>query len=340
MVFLGPCEACGQVFRTYRSLSQHLRSKGLDEGHLALKAKYQEWRSHYRSVVCCRRCKTTWEISDKSQKDIKLCAACASLRQQVGKRQYAKLSAPPTSDPRQKVRGRKNKWDGLPARGIVWSKDAPIYKEIVEACLSGEKVNDTKRRLGVSYIVYKDILQDAFGVEGYAKVAAGRKTLRSSANIKYAHAKWKEMTPDERAAEAQRRFGRGSVLEVSFANQIKPLGFSFTLNDWQSVQIGGEWRPREADLKVTLPDNRKIVILCDGEAFHGPKYIYGDPNVRVADDLATAEGYYALGYTVLRYSETEVKNGFAYQHFTGIVHKLTEAQKALRLWHPAIERFS
>lgn len=337
-MFLGPCEVCGQVSRTYRSLSLHLRGKDLDEGHLTLKAKYRAWRSEYRAVRCCWRCKATWEIKDKSLRDTKLCQTCSGLREQVGKRQYAKMAAPPAHDPRQRIRGRKAQWDGTPSREVLWRKDDDLYKEVVSSCLGGEKVVVTMRRLGVSYTTYRAILQDALGVDGYARIAASRKSSRSAANIKGAHQKWQQMTPEQKASEAQRRFGRGSALEASFARQLEILGLDLVLNVWQSVKIAGVWRPREADIKVTLRDGRKIVILCDGEAFHGPRYIYAKVDERVEDDIATAEGYYDLGYTALRYSETEILSGVAFQHFCSLLQRLTESSKILRLWHPAVER--
>ena len=339
-MFLGPCEVCSKPFRTYRSLSLHLRGKNLDEGHRELKAQYQAWRAEYRAILCCRNCKTTWESTDKNSKDAKLCTSCLELKMLIGKRQYEKRKPSEVPDPRQKLRGRKANWDGTPAREFLWCKGDPFYTAVHTACLAGEKVGETLSRLGVPYKTYKAVLQDALGVGGYERVASSRKTVRSPINIRGAHKKWQRMTPEEKAAELKRRFGKGSALEASFRHQIEGLGLDTSLNVWQSLHIEGAWRPREADLKISLEDGRKIVILCDGEAFHGPRYIYANPEGRVADDVATAEGYYALGYTTLRYSESEIHNGPAFQHFISVLQRLKESRKILRLWHPPLERCS
>lgn len=85
--------------------------------------------------------------------------------------------------------------------------------------------------------------------------------------------------------------------------------------------------------------SQKLVILCDGEAFHGPGFAFGDPSPRISDDVATAEGYYALGYSVIRYSETELKKGEALLHFLECFPRLNAGQRLLRLWYPPTERW-
>lgn len=125
------------------------------------------------------------------------------------------------------------------------------------------------------------------------------------------------------------------------AKQLRSRGYTdLVLNDWQSIPIGDRVVPREADIKVSLGDGRKVVILCDGEAFHGPRTIFGDPSDRVALDLETTEGYYSLGYSVARYSESEIKSGLAIQHLIGVLDILKSHNQVLRNWFPAIERIT
>lgn len=63
----------------------------------------------------------------------------------------------------------------------------------------------------------------------------------------------------------------------------------------------------------------EFLVLCDGEAFHGPRFAFGDCSQRIVDDVATADGYYAL----VRYSETEIREGTALTHFLACLPKLT-----------------
>jgi len=60
------------------------------------------------------------------------------------------------------------------------------------------------------------------------------------------------------------------ALEARLSERLKEDNLIFELNVWQSIPINGKKVPREADIKVDLGAGRKLVILCDGEAFHGP----------------------------------------------------------------------
>jgi hypothetical protein len=215
-----------------------------------------------------------------------------------------------------------------------------LYRSVVDAIERGERVRDTLRRLAITYKVFKAIGEEALGIEGYAAWASARKTLVAKSNGRLAHEAYWAMAPEDKAAFIKRKFGGPHNLELLFAEQLAASGVEdFKMNQWQSVSVDGAMVPREADLKVNIDGTRKIVVLCDGEAFHGPRAIFVEPEERVRDDVATAEAYFQLGYSVLRYSETEIKTGRAIEHFKNIHGRLqSEVVRVYRTWYPEVEK--
>jgi len=134
---------------------------------------------------------------------------------------------------------------------------------------------------------------------------------------------------------------RPTLLELGMVDQLRAQGVnSLELNVWQSVPIRGQMVPREADIKISIGGGRKVVVLCDGEAFHGPRMIFGNPQDRILADTETAEAYYALGYSVVRYSETEIKSGVAVKHMLDVLKRLDGCRAIYRNWCPSEERVS
>ena len=86
-----------------------------------------------------------------------------------------------------------------------------------------------------------------------------------------------------------------------------------------------------------MSDGRKVVVLCDGEAFHGPKFVFGSAQARIDNDIKTARAYYDTDYSVLRYSESEIKSGWALTHLLGVLSRLSSVHKVYRTWHPCVE---
>lgn len=107
-----------------------------------------------------------------------------------------------------------------------------------------------------------------------------------------------------------------------------------------TFKVAGVQTHREADIKVQLPKNHKVVILCDGEVFHGPGSLYTEPSIRIEDDVATAEGFFSLGYSVIRYSESEILAGDAVAHFDAALPALQAGGRLYRTWYPAEERWA
>lgn len=340
MRFLGTCEVCNQTIHTYRGLGQHLRFNE-DAAHQALKERWYAWRAEYKATLYCRKCGDTWTITDQSEKHRKRCPKCQELRAHMGKRAYENVHPVKLMDPRKLMTasGSKAQWDGLDSRHLEWQRGDDLYMRVVLACEAGEPVRTTLREQAVSYKVYRAIVEDALGVGAYEKQAHTRKYASSAENVKKAHARWAALTPEEKAAEIAQRFGGGSPLEKDFAQQLEGAGVVGVLpNSWQSLQIRGKWCPREADLKIPVGDGRKLVVLCDGEAFHGPGYIFEDKLARITDDIATADAYFDAGYSVVRYSESEVRNGQALRHLLSWLPRLRAGEHLYRTWHPPVER--
>jgi len=317
--FLGPCEICSQTVRTYRSLANHLRHQK-DPAHQDLKKRWHTWRNEYRATLRCRKCGEIFSITDKSDRDRKRCDRCGDLRASVSKRAYGALSFNKPSDPRQMMtaKGSKAQWDGLVERVLTWKPGDAVYSAVVGAIQQGRPLNDIKTTVGVSYVVVKEIGEHAF--PDFQERMAQRKIETMRQNV-----------------EAART---DSALERLFASQLEAAGFPIVgRNVWTTLRVGAEKVKREVDIKVAVGDGRKVVVLCDGEAFHGPKAIHGDPQVRIASDRETALAYFGLGYSVVRYSETEIHDGTAVEHFQGLMGRLEVHKKIYRNWHPVEETF-
>jgi hypothetical protein len=196
-------------------------------------------------------------------------------------------------------------------------------------------------KFSLTYKAITAIAEDILGRKGYLELVLERRLATAKRAYTAAKEAYSRLTPEERAQRIKERCGKSGSLEILLASQLKNMGVTdLVMNDWQAVPIGNRVVPREADIKLSLGDGRKVVVLCDGEAFHGPKTIFGDPNDRISLDIETTEGYYSLGYSVVRYSESEIKSGRAIQHLVGVLDILKSHNQVLRNWFPAIERVS
>jgi hypothetical protein len=257
----------------------------------------------------------------------------------MSKRKYEAWHPNILDDPRKMMAsGSKSQWDGLTDRNVHWEKGDSLYLSVLGAFLEGRKVSTVMQDLGITYKVYRGILVDALGEDEYRTDSRQRIRARTIRMAKRAHEVWAALSPEEKAARLS-KLKHGSQLERRFSDDLVQSGFALPMeyNKWQSVPVRGCLVPREADIKISLGDGRKVVVLCDGEAFHGPRYIFGDPGLRVAADIDTARGYFDLGYSVVRYSESEIKSGDAKRHLLDCIKKLGTVHKMLRLWHPATE---
>ena len=318
------CEVCGKAIHNARGFAGHLRWN-IDDAHVQLKSR---WEDTYRRTLRCRKCGDSWDIFNKADKNQKRCPKCSELRQVVGKHVY---EATATVIPAQA---------SIQPTRLQWAEGDRVYQAVVCAIERGDRVRDTLRSLSITYKVFKAIGSHALGSQGYSSWARKKKVSIGSVNLRVAHEAYWAMTPDEKALYIKQKFGGTHKLEASFADQLVEAEVTaFEMNQWQSVPVQGEMVPREADIKVSLGDSRKIVVLCDGEAFHGPKTVFGNPVEKIRSDMETAEAYFQLGYSVLRYSESEIKNGLAIKHFMETYACLrSSVLRVLRTWHPQLER--
>lgn len=316
------CEVCAKMLRNRRALAGHLRHNQ-DALHLKLG---QRWRSSYHRTKRCLKCGQTWEVTEKAERDKKRCPACQAQRQLLGKRAYERepTRATPTLPK-------------LPTK-VTWLPGDSLHTEVLQGLTRGERVNALKSRLGISYKVLRQIGEQALGAEGYKALARTRKRLTGGVNLLRAHENYRALSAKQKAQRLKKRFGRGSALERSFAEQLRRQGLTdLKLNSWQSVPIDGRRVPREADIKLSLTDGRKVVVLCDGEAFHGPGTIFGDPQDRIHLDRQTALGFFALGYSVVRYAESEIHDGSALAHLAQMILRLQTCRRIYRNWCPVEE---
>jgi hypothetical protein len=222
-------------------------------------------------------------------------------------------------------------------RSVLWEPDDDLYQQVFTLWREGAHFKEIREKTGAPFSVFQRILTHAVGEDTYRSTVLADKKARAIRMAERAHALFRAMSPDEKAARFS-RMRNGSLLEKTLAGVLSGSGFQgVRLNVWQAVPIEGVRVPREADLKVPIGDGRKVVVMCDGEAFHGPRFVFGDPQARVADDVATARGYFSLGYSVLRYSESEIKCGDAGRHLLQTLGRLRGCQRILRLWYPPLE---
>lgn len=310
--FLGPCEVCARVNHNYNALGLHLSERyNPDEAHRAFKARWHAWRAEYRATLRCRKCGDLFGITDKRLKDSKRCPRCEHLRQTLSKRKYEALRFDKTPDPRviHKESGSKARW---PVGYNPTVEVDTVYEQAVKVLSAGGGVGAVMR-LGVPYPKAKEIAARVLGnTTEYAAWVLNRKqdTIRDN----------------------REQARKSSGLEFFFVAQLQGAGIEpCGRNEWLTLTVDGLRVRREADIKVLMANGRKAIVLCDGEIFHGPRCLYGDPEQKIADDRATALAMFHRGYTVLRYSESEIRQGVALQHLQGVLHS---GLHLYRNWHP------
>jgi len=104
-------------------------------------------------------------------------------------------------------------------------------------------------------------------------------------------------------------------------------------NVWKTLREVGKdtYLHLQSDLVIKIKDFR-VCILCDGEAFHGPDCYFRVNTVE--DDEYKSMLLFVYNPFVLRYSETEIKKGYAIEHFKEVITKIEsgELKKLYRSW--------
>ena len=104
-----------------------------------------------------------------------------------------------------------------------------------------------------------------------------------------------------------------SSLEILFVSMLKDF-MKYSQNQWITLFIDHRYERREIDLKVVLGNTgRKFAILIDGEAFHGEGSYF--QSVTPQKEAQISQKLANMGYFSIRYSESEVKSGWANKHF-------------------------
>lgn len=314
---------CGRTIHNYRGLAGHLRHHK-DPEHAVLRAAWLQWRTGFRVTLRCRKCGSSWETTERAEANFKNCHRCRALKRAVGKRAYEQMTLRQLPGP------------AIVPQQLRWSPGDVLYQQVRITLEHGGRVLDLLRRLSISYKVFREIADHILGEDGYRDWSRARKATVARQNIQVGHAIYRGLRPEEKAQRLAKLFRGTCALEASLAEQLRAAGMQdLEMNCWQSIPVSGQLVPREADIKMALWPGRKLVILCDGEAFHGPHALF-NPEQRVANDVATAQGYFDLGYSVVRYSETEIKTGAALEHLRQRVARL-KTERMLRMWHPPKE---
>lgn len=256
----------------------------------------------------------------------------------MSKREYESLRLTKKPDPRRLNRNRGSKAGWMPGSNptFEWDQFPHVADRIVQSFVEEGRVRDILSREGVTYKVFRSIMNHFLG-EKYEKIVKDRKSKVGRENLKVAHEQWRSLTPSEKAKVLKTRFSHGSSLERVLRAQVEETGISLTTNEWTTLVVEGSLQPREADIKFSR-GQQKIVVLCDGEAFHGPECVFGSSESRVREDVRTARAFYKAGYSVLRYSETEILEGEAIKHLQDALPRLW-SERVYRTWHPACEEW-
>jgi len=329
------CGVCTVPVESHTAYSRHLhRWKGIH--HRGALAKYKAWLATFLTTHRCFKCRGLYQQEPRkgTRSGPGLCPRCRDLKDTLSGRAYEALDLrPPVEEP---IVG----WESLVVQQDVWTPHPALCDEVLRVTQGQEKMRDAMRRLGITYNLFKAVGVYVLGEVAYADCFRKRKWERTS-KVGQAHADaYRALTPDQKAAVLQRRFPRvRSKIEIRMSDDLADLGEKdIATNQWQSIPVNGVMVPREADIKLPLGDGRKLVILCDGEAFHGPRCIFGNAIDRIHDDTETAQAYFAVGYSVLRYAEIEILTGAAKQHLALTLPRLRAGnEKVLRMWHPPQE---
>lgn len=311
--FLGTCPHCPKINLNYRALSSHLRRVG-DAPHIQTLNEWLKWRAEYRANLYCKCCGDIFEISDKSEKDRKQCDVCVSLRNSDDKEALEIRRRNKKTDTRYHDKNQNSKASMTPGYfPREWSKPEQ-FSAVIDGFRSGLGPASLWKKTGVPLSRVYDMLYAEFGAENVKKeIAQIKKTV---------------------VARNREKARLGSGLEELFFSQLVSNGFHVSgRNCWSTISVSGEKAHREIDLKVSYASS-KILIFCDGEAYHGPKAVYSD---RREDDRETARAFHALGYSVVRYSESEIHSSAAIKHFKTWVEKIGADSPGFRIWDPQEE---
>lgn len=330
------CGVCSFPISSHVSYAQHLRGRH-DPRHQQIRDLYEIWLGRHLTTYKCAKCKGWYQRQPLTHRSGPgRCPSCTQLQQTLSNRAYEAANPSPC--------GERVGWESLVVHQETWVPTDALCDEVRRVMLGEEKIRSAMARLGLTFDLFKSVGEYVAGVGAYTEWSARRKR-ESASKMGRNHADaYRALSPEQKAAVLQQRFPRTvrTKIEVAMTNALTSLGETgFLVNQWQSLTVSGERVPREADIKLSVDGTRKLVILCDGEAFHGPGCIYGNSHDRIRDDVETAQAYFDAGYSILRYSGTEILSGSAQPHLAGALTRLRSGTgRVMRTWHPNVEMWA
>jgi hypothetical protein len=94
-------------------------------------------------------------------------------------------------------------------------------------------------------------------------------------------------------------------------------------NVWKALKDDKEsFIHLESDVVLNLDKDVRIVILCDGMAFHGEYRYFNRTTSTVEEDERRSRILHQYNPYVVRYSEKEIKNDFAQNHIKILISKV------------------
>jgi len=315
-LFPGCCSVCDAPLRSVYSWVNHLVS-ATDDAHVALQEEWMLWTAQYRKQLTCRKCSSVWEVEDKSQSQRKQCPRCVALKASLGKRAYEALTLTPIKYPLQRFSGIK------PAR---------LDRKVFADYIASNGIRDAMGHFKLGYSYLKSCFLSFYTQEDYdALVIQGTQRSLEAAHSG-AREWWLNLTEDERDAH----FGRlcsSSSLEAHLVAQLQEEQILIKRrNAWFTFGQGSSRIVREADLLLETQGGACLVVQCDGEAFHGPNTVFVDPVVKAHHDAMSDQLFLGKGYSVARFSESEIFSGEALEC---LLEKLLPCERRVhRAWHP------
>jgi ribosomal protein S27E len=200
------------------------------------------------------------------------------------------------------------------------TSNVELIKDIKEHNVAIHKLLD-KHSLSLAY--FKKACLNIISDEEYRLWCKSSRTMAGLGLAPLHIKRWRE-----RDRPASPIFNRvPNKLELQMAQSIKEKFPCLNLdnNQWRTLysEDRKEYYHLEVDIVLRVEDKR-ICILCDGEAYHGKECFFrGDT---VSEDDFRSKILFNYNPVVIRYSETEIKSGYAIDHLSGILSKLKDSK--------------
>lgn len=206
-----------------------------------------------------------------------------------------------------------------------WFKNDEKYNKVImllqDSTLSRR---DIKKLLSLEIDYVREAAIDKYGEEWYAnRVLMIRKQaapIMQQQRIMFFKELRKDKQKFDKWFEARAIKSNPSSLEYSFRDFLTKQSIGFVPNSWITVKVNDLYERREIDIKVPLEDTgRKFSIFIDGEAFHGKNTYFRGSTVEA--EQGSTKAVASLGYFTIRYSESEIKSGWAFDHFKNLYNE-------------------